>query len=70
MPSLTLNVTGMTCSHCRATVEKAINAVPGVYGASVDPATGRVEVDGDSRVEVATLIAAIEAAGYGAAVEQ
>ncbi len=69
MRSITLKVTGMTCSHCRETVEKALNAVPGVYGASVDLASGRAEVDGDPRVEVAALTAAVEAAGYRAAPE-
>lgn len=70
MPSITLRVTGMTCSHCRQTVENALTAVPGVYGAAVDLANGRAEVDGDPRVDAAALIAAVRAAGYEAAPEE
>ena len=62
-----LKITGMHCNHCRETVKKALNGVAGVYGASVDLSSGRAEVDGDARVEMGALIAAVEAVGYGAA---
>ncbi len=57
----------MTCGHCVSTVERALNDVRGVYGASVDLKRGEAEVDlDDARVSVEQLIAAVEAAGYGA----
>ncbi|KAB8041747.1 heavy metal translocating P-type ATPase [Janthinobacterium aquaticum] len=66
---ITLNVADMTCASCVGRVEKALLKVPGVLAASVNLATesARVTV---SKVEVATLLAAIDAAGYQASVPQ
>jgi Cu+-exporting ATPase len=58
-----LAIEGMTCGHCVARVEKAIRAVPGVVAAEVVLETGRAQVHGGSPHQV---IAAVEAAGYGA----
>jgi copper chaperone len=52
-----LEVTGMTCGGCAASVERIIKAAD-------RSAKGRVEAD--SSVPAATLVGAIEAAGYGA----
>ena len=64
---ITLNVADMTCASCVGRVEKALLKVPGVLAASVNLATesARITV---SKVEVATLLAAIDAAGYQASV--
>lgn len=40
MPSI--KVTGMSCGHCKATVEKALSALPGVEKATVDLSAGTV----------------------------
>lgn len=70
MGSLRLTVTGMTCGHCRVKVEKAIQGVSGVHGAAVDLHAGSAEVDFDERaIDPSRLVAAVEAAGYGARVE-
>jgi len=67
--SLQLSVSGMTCNHCRAKVEQALNGVPGVYGVFVDLDGGSAEVDFDDKAVTAeTLIEAIRAAGYQAQV--
>lgn len=51
-------------------VEKAIQGVSGVHGAAVDLHAGSVEVDFDEQaIDPSRLVAAIEAAGYGARVE-
>ena len=40
-------VRGMTCEHCRASVTKAIEAVPGVKSVQVDLAGGKAEWSGE-----------------------
>lgn len=60
-----LKVTGMTCGHCEAAVNKALAALPGVTRVvKVSRGEERVVVDGDA--DVRALIAAIEEEGYAA----
>src|SRR5438132_5087049 len=64
-----LVVTGMTCASCVASVEDALRGVPGVRDADVNLATERARVELDpSRASEATLVRAVERAGYGALV--
>lgn len=65
MPT-TITVDGMSCGHCERTVADAIEAVSGVTDVSVDRTTGTAMVDG--KADVNDLVAAIEDAGYQAAV--
>ena len=60
-------VTGMTCAACSARVEKAVSAVPGVTECSVNLLTNSMGVEG--AVDPQTVIAAVEHAGYGAALK-
>lgn len=60
-------VGGMTCAACVRRVERKLEKIPGVT-ASVNLATDSAEVRVDYPVEDATLIAAIENAGYTAEV--
>jgi copper chaperone CopZ len=59
-----LLVSGMTCGGCANTVRRVLNRVPGVTDAIVDLDSGRATVIGGARAE--DLIAAVQAAGYGA----
>jgi len=62
-----LAISGMTCASCVARVERKLGKVDGVRSAAVNLATERATVAYDpSRVKVARLIGAVEAAGYGA----
>ena len=61
-------VEGMTCAGCASRVERALKAVPGVRTATVNLATMAARIEGDA--EPASLVAAIEKAGYGVAHEQ
>jgi Cu+-exporting ATPase len=61
------NIGGMTCASCVSHVEKALKAVPGVISASVNLATEKATVHGLQTLLPATLAAAIEKAGYDAA---
>ncbi len=58
-------VTGMSCAACSSRVEKAVNKVPGVESCSVSLLTNSMGVEGTAAP--AEIIAAVEAAGYGAA---
>jgi copper chaperone len=60
-----LDVTGMSCGGCAASVTKAIQRFDAAAKVDVDLTTGRVRVDGQVTLEQA--IAAVEAAGFGAA---
>ena len=62
------DVTGMSCAACSAHVEKAVAAVPGVRSVSVSLLTNSMQVEYDGAEQPAAVIAAVEAAGYGAAV--
>jgi len=64
-----LSITGMTCAACAARVEKKLNELAGVT-ASVNFATSRASltVDEPAAVPADRLIAAVEQAGYCAAV--
>ena len=58
------NVTGMSCAACSARVEKAVSAVEGVSSCSVSLLTNSMGVEGTASPEA--IVAAVEAAGYGA----
>lgn len=61
------NVTGMSCAACSARVEKAVSAVAGVNACSVSLLTNSMGVEGSA--DDGAIIAAVEAAGYGASVK-
>ena len=60
-------VTGMSCAACSARVEKAVSAVSGVESCAVSLLTNSMGVEGSASDEA--IIAAVENAGYGAAVK-
>ncbi len=60
-------VSGMSCAACSARVEKAVSELDGVTACTVSLLTNSMAVEGN--VENAEVIAAVEAAGYGAAVK-
>ena len=67
MANIKLHITGMTCGHCQAKVQKALKGTAGVYSAIVDLQMGEAEVDfEDDSATTSQLIAAVEHAGYGA----
>ena len=69
MASLKLRVSGMTCGHCQAKVEKALKNINGVYSAIVDLPNGEAEIDfNDDTVTTDQLIAAVRGAGYTATI--
>ena len=66
-PAIELDITGMTCASCASRIERKLTKIPGVE-ATVNYATEKAQVHVDGDVDAATLIAAVEAAGYQASV--
>ncbi len=64
MAEVDLVIGGMTCASCATRIERKLNRIDGV-SASVNYATEKARVRADG-VDAATLIAAVEAAGYTA----
>lgn len=61
----TLNVQGMTCGHCKMSVEGALKKLDGVSVAEVNLDAGKVDVTFDeSKVNVDAMKEAIEEQGY------
>ncbi|WP_202077601.1 copper chaperone CopZ [Caldalkalibacillus salinus] len=61
----TLNVQGMTCGHCKMSVEGALKELDGVSLAEVNLEAGNVDVTFDeSKVNVDAMKEAIEEQGF------
>ncbi|GEM85339.1 CopZ family metallochaperone [Meiothermus hypogaeus] len=64
--SIELKIEGMSCGHCKMSVEKALKSVPGVEKVEVFLQEGRAVVEGNAPVE--RLINAVQEEGYAASV--
>ena len=65
METVTMNVKGMTCGGCVASVTRVLKAVPGVESVDVKLQPGEATVRYDAaKVAVPALKDAIEGAGY------
>lgn len=62
MATKNYTVEGMTCGHCKASVEEEVSEIAGVTAVEVDLATGNVAVTGEFTDEQVT--AAVGEAGY------
>lgn len=62
MDKTMIKIEGMTCSHCKAAVEKALKAVPGVIDVAVDLEKKEAMITGSANRR--DLTAAIEDEGY------
>jgi copper chaperone CopZ len=63
METKTVLVEGMTCNHCKANVERAINSVEGVKETVADPATGLVKIVAQN-LDLSKVKASVEKIGY------
>lgn len=62
---LTLNVEGMSCSHCENVVKKSVGALDGVHGVAVDLKGKKVTVELESeKIGLEAVKEAIEDQGY------
>ena len=62
MSDMILKIEGMSCNHCKMSVEKALKGVPGVTGAVVDLAGKQAVVKGEA--DPSALAKAVEEAGF------
>lgn len=63
--TVVLQVSGMSCSHCKQSIEKALNKIDGVCHADVNVAGGNVTVVYDpSKTNTTAFSVAIADAGY------
>ncbi len=68
---LRFKVTGMSCAACSARVERAVAKLPGIHRVQVNLLTGSMRADFDpQQLGAAGIIAAVEAAGYGASLDE
>lgn len=59
----TIAVAGMTCNHCKATVENNISAMEGVEEVNVDLQTGEVQIGGNG-VNIEKVAKRVQELGY------
>ncbi len=59
-----INVKGMMCGHCEATVEKKVKAIAGVTAVKADHVSGKVTVEFASPATLTEIKEAIKAADY------
>jgi copper chaperone CopZ len=64
--STELKVEGMSCGHCKTSVEKALKGVSGVEKVEVFLQEGRATVEGNAPVD--KLIEAVQEEGYLASI--
>lgn len=60
-------VTGMSCGHCETAIRNEVSGIAGVTDIEVSAQTGRLAVTSEQPVDDATIIAAVDEAGYTAA---
>lgn len=60
----TFLVSGMTCASCASAVERVVAKIDGVQQASVNLATEKLRVEYEDWLDVASIFAAVEQAGY------
>ncbi|WP_031545411.1 copper chaperone CopZ [Salinicoccus luteus] len=65
MAQKTIEVEGMTCGHCKSSVEGALSGLEGVKSADVNLEANNVNVEYDeSKVTESSMVEAIEDQGY------
>lgn len=64
MTTTTYDVKGMTCSHCVNAVSTEIAMLDGVTAVAVELETGKVTVTSERPLDVDTVRAAVDEAGY------
>jgi len=67
MTTTNLLVSGMTCSHCVASVTEELSELDGVSAVTVDldaGGTSTVHIDSEQPLDDAAVRAAVEEAGY------
>ena len=64
MATNTYTVQGMTCEHCVGAVRGEVARIPGVTDVTVELSTGTVTVTSDTPIDLETVRASVDEAGY------
>ena len=64
--TIELKIVGMHCAGCMNAVRRALTSVPEVSAVSVDLGAGSASIEAGAGIDAATLISAVENAGYEA----
>lgn len=64
MKVLSIKIEGMSCSHCKMALEKAIGQLKGVNGVNVDLQRNLAEVEVEDEEVEANIRSTINEAGY------
>ena len=59
-----ITVKGMSCDHCRMSVTKALEALPGVSKVNVDLLSGKASYEASAPLDPAVVKKAIEKIGF------
>ena len=59
-------VTGMTCGHCEMSIREEVSQIVGIQVIDVSAKTGVLVVTGKDKLDDASILAAVDEAGYGA----
>ena len=63
MTKLTLDITGMTCGHCVASVSRTLKAMPGVQVEAVTIGSATIDFD-EAKVSTDAIAKAVTDEGY------
>jgi mercuric reductase len=64
--TIKLDITGMTCDHCEASIQQALLSVAGVSSAKASYSDGTAVVEAEKNVSTSVMLAAVREKGYGA----
>lgn len=67
MAELQYTVTGMTCGHCEASVQREVSKLAGVQHVQASAAAGTLKIVTAAELADEAVLAAVDEAGYSAA---
>ena len=66
MTTTAYQVTGMTCGHCEMSVRREVSKIAGVDAVQVSAADGSLVITASGALDDASVVAAVDEAGYRA----
>lgn len=64
MTTTTYQITGMTCGHCEMSVQEEIAEIEGVTSVNASHESGTAVVESSAALDLSTVRAAVQEAGY------
>ena len=63
IPYITIKIEGMTCNHCKESVESNLNSIYGIEQVNVDLANSRAVIKGEN-IDLKKIKSCINSLGY------